>query len=103
MAYINLGPKKPRKDFRKKERQAVYNTKRWKELRTLKLMLNCLCEECEKMDKVTVATEVHHKDSFMKYQGIEREEKAFDIDNLESLCSDCHKKEHGKKDSEFRF
>ncbi len=100
MAYINLGPKKPRKDFRKKERQEIYNTKRWRDLRAVKLMLNPLCEECEKMDKVTVATECHHVDSFMKYEGNLRIEKAYDLDNIESLCRKCHQAEH--KNNEFK-
>ena len=30
----------------------------------------------------------------MKYEGNERLEKAYDFDNLQSLCQECHNAEH---------
>ena len=104
MTFINL-PKKKRtvkNDTRKKERQDIYNTQQWRDLRLIKLEQNPLCEECLLEGKVVVATEVHHKNSFMKYYDNQRIEKAFDIENLESLCRQCHQNKH-KHNSEFKF
>lgn len=104
MTFINL-PKKKRtvkNDTRKKERQDVYNTMQWRDLRLIKLEKDPLCEECLLKEKVVVATEVHHKDSFMKYYDTKRVEKAYDIENLESLCRECHQNKH-KNNSEFKF
>lgn len=95
MPYINKGPKK--NSDRKKERSEIYNSKQWKKMRKAKIMMNPLCEECLKSNKITTATQVHHIDSFMYYEGNERLAKAFDFNNLESLCDECHEKKHNKK------
>ena len=76
---------------RKKKSQEIYNTDRWKKLRKAKLMLNPVCEICGK----ELATQVHHKDSFLKYENLlKRKEVAYDFDNLQSLCELCHIKLH---------
>lgn len=82
------------KDSRRKERQAIYQTKEWIELREAKLMQNPLCEICLEQGKITFATDVHHKDSFMNYDGYFRVAKAFAFDNLQSLCRECHNNVH---------
>lgn len=75
----------------KKKSQEIYNTDRWKKLRKAKLMLNPVCEICGK----ELATQVHHKDSFLKYENLlKRKEVAYDFDNLQSLCELCHIKLH---------
>lgn len=96
MTYINKGPKKSA-TARKKERADIYNSRQWKKMRKAKIMMNPLCEECEKLNKITPARQVHHIDSFMDYEGDERLAKAFDFSNLESLCNECHEKMHNKK------
>lgn len=63
----------------------VYNTDKWKKLRVLKLMKNPLCEQCEKEGIVKPALDVHHKIPILKDIS-----KAFDEDNLMSLCRKCH-------------
>lgn len=94
MPYIPRTPKKSNPRTAKYgERQDIYNTKRWRELRISKLMSNPLCEICEleKGEKnPTLATEVHHIDSFLNYDGMMREYKAFDFNNLLSVCRNCH-------------
>lgn len=84
------------REERRKERQKVYNTKRWKELRELKVQANPLCEECLKEGRITPAQEVHHIKSFCA-RGLspeEKERRAYDYENLMSLCKDCHHKKH---------
>ncbi len=98
MAYI---PKKKikqnRADQNRKYRQAIYKSRTWRELRQAYIMSHPLCENCLKAGKVTPATDIHHKDSFMNYAGEEREAKAFDSTNLMALCKGCHSKLHAKE------
>ena len=60
--------------------------KEWRKVRYWKLINDPLCERC--YPKVIVAEVVHHKDHD-QYNNLE--------ENLESLCRDCHEKEHGRK------
>ena len=40
--------------------------------------------------------DIHHIDSFMNYTGTKRLAKAFDFNNLMSICKECHAKKHYK-------
>lgn len=84
------------KEERKKERQAVYQSKRWKDLRKAYFQEHPLCERCLKEGRITPAHDIHHRLSpFCK--GLTPEEKdrrAFDPNNLMALCVECHIKEH---------
>lgn len=85
-----------KKEIRKKERQKIYQDKRWKTLRSIKIQDQPLCEMCLKEGKIVPAHDVHHIKSFCA-RNITEEEKirrAFDYDNLMSLCVDCHLKIH---------
>ena len=84
------------KEERRKDRQAVYNTPRWKNLRTLKIQEQPLCEMCLKSGRVKPAEQVHHiKSPFVRgISAEEKERRAYDYDNLMSLCVDCHIKIH---------
>lgn len=81
---------------RRKARQEVYQSRRWKELREWMVQTHPLCEDCLKAGRITATQEIHHKLSpFQK--GITEDEKyrrAYDVDNLVALCSDCHHKRH---------
>jgi 5-methylcytosine-specific restriction protein A len=57
-------------------------------------MQNPLCEKCLQKGIITPAADIHHIDSFMNYEGLKRKETAFNIDNLESICKECHQREH---------
>jgi predicted HNH restriction endonuclease len=70
----------------------VYNTKMWRKLRRARLMANPLCEMCGR----ELSVQVHHVDSFMKYQGEERRRRGFDVHNLQALCEKCHRLLHKK-------
>lgn len=85
----------------RKERTKLYNTARWRRLRELKLQMNPLCERCEEEGRITMSEDVHHKISFMTVEDpIRRQFLAYDFDNLQALCKQCHQKIHnyGKKE-----
>lgn len=86
-----------------KDKQDIYNSREWKELRIQKLRANPLCEQCIKDGEaagvpggyVSSATCVHHiipietartKD--------EMRQLAFNWNNLMSLCKSCHARIH---------
>ena len=79
-----------------KDKQDIYNSREWKELRFAKLRsTNGLCEECLKQGIVTPARCVHHivpietartKDEMKRL--------AFDVNNLRALCYACHASIH---------
>ncbi len=79
----------------RRERQQVYQTKRWKQLRISKLYDDPLCELCLSHGVRTPAEDVHHVISFMstddKYR---RHRLAYDRNNLQSLCRACHQYQH---------
>jgi len=57
----------------------------WRKIRKSKLATNPLCEACSRRGVVSVAALVHHKD---------HDQFNNSIDNLESLCNDCHERHH---------
>lgn len=82
------------KEYYEKYRK-YYN--KYQKVRKIKLKLNPICERCIKNKIVKQANEVHHKIPIST--GITADDKynlATSIDNLESLCFDCHNIEHGK-------
>lgn len=73
---------------------------RWARVRRAKVAMNPLCERCLAKGITTVAEEVHHKEPVQNgpnLYGMER--LCYDMDNLESLCSDCHVEAHRELDS----
>jgi 5-methylcytosine-specific restriction protein A len=64
-----------------KDRKRVYNSNRWRYLRRKQLSLNPLCQVCGEL-----ATEVHH------VIPLAANGKAYDLDNLKSICTSCHSK-----------
>jgi len=107
MPVINLHSntyKKPRyerlKETDKKNNinfKSVYNTNTWRKIRLQFLMQNPLCGRCLKLDKINSAVDVHHIIPISTVDTIiEKRTLGFDWNNLESLCIECHKKEHKK-------
>jgi 5-methylcytosine-specific restriction protein A len=74
----------------RRERQKIYNTQRWVNLRKFILMNNPVCQRCN----ARMSEHVHHIDSFMNYSGHERIAVAYNSDNLMALCEACHKEMH---------
>ena len=95
MPTIYKPKSKRNNEGKRKERMKIYNSARWRELRRLKLSQDPLCEMCKRNGIVTLATDVHHKQSFMDYHDTQtRNVLAFSMDNLMSLCDSCHSKLH---------
>ena len=76
-------------EFNKKY-DAFYHSNQWREVRKHKLLLTPLCEVCTMDGRVTPAQMVHHKIELRSPNGWE---KRLDLDNLESICYECHNKQ----------
>jgi 5-methylcytosine-specific restriction protein A len=72
------------------KRRKVYQTERWKRLRLGKLHSQPTCEICDARGIISLAVDVHHADSVTNYDGEMLLYKAYDPDNLVSLCKECH-------------
>ena len=80
------------------ERQKIYATKEWKALSKAYIMQHPLCEECLAKGNITPSQHVHHIVSFMSVDDeVERLALAFDINNLQALCIECHVRKHNKR------
>ena len=80
-------------------RDADYNklihSKRWLYLRRDILNRHPLCKVCESRDRITPASEIHHR--IPVETGNTFAEKAslcFDVTNLVPICRNCHLEEH---------
>ena len=95
MPTINLGrPKQRQRTVNKQLYQDIYQDPRWRRMRAAKVRENPLCEKCEARGKVKQTDEVHHIIPFQMGRTTEGiEQLAFDWDNLQSLCTPCHKEE----------
>lgn len=94
MPFLKKPKKEPVRKVNNEDRQQIYQNKKWKDLRKAKLMKNPLCEMCLQKGKTTPAIDVHHKDSFLNYEGNRRLEVAYNYDNLLSVCKECHAELH---------
>ena len=79
-----------------KDKAAIYNSREWKELRVRKLRTNPLCERCQQLyGVVRAASQVHHSDPIENSTSFsEMAAKAYDWNNLVSLCQQCHSEVH---------
>jgi len=60
----------------------------WSKVRTYKLKRDPLCSDCDGQGKTEVATAVHH---------INEDQHDNRMDNLLSLCRECHERRHGRR------
>lgn len=73
----------------------LINSWEWQKIRMEKLLKNPTCEMCKKNGKFTIAQQVHHitpVESVTDYQLMRT--LAYDMNNLMSLCKQCHKQIH---------
>ena len=78
-----------------KDKQEIYNSREWRELRIQKLRANPLCEVCQQEGFVTSAHAVHHRHPIEESTSkAEMRKWAFMWDNLVSVCDACHAKIH---------
>lgn len=85
-----------RREQRRKERMAFYNTRRWKDMRDYMRQKYPLCQDCLKEGKITPAEETHHILSpFVRGLSCEeKERRGYSEDNLVCLCKQCHINRH---------
>lgn len=70
-------------------------SRRWRSLRNRKITDEPLCEVCKSEGRITLAQEVHHIFPIEQARTPkEAKERAFDYDNLMSVCRVCHKLLH---------
>ena len=69
----------------------LIQSSRWRKIRNQYLKEHPVCERCGKL-----ATEVHHIKNLMMFRDdpLRMEMMAFDEDNLQALCHDCHCQVH---------
>lgn len=68
------------------KKQGFYQSVAWRRIRQLALHRDhYLCQECLRNGRIRNATEVHHIKPLEEHPGL-----ALDLDNLKSLCWDCH-------------
>ncbi len=78
--------------MRAKDRAKIYNSKKWKKVRERVLIRdNLMCKICRDNKLSTIAVEVHHI-QYLEH----REDLAYDMDNLISICRKCHMEIHAK-------
>ncbi|WP_259335344.1 HNH endonuclease [Bombilactobacillus bombi] len=70
-----------------------YHSSAWKQARRIALARDhYLCQECYRQGRITPASTVHHIYHLRDYW-----DKRLDLDNLETICLECHNKEHPEK------
>jgi len=79
-----------------------YRSKRWQNTRKIKLLVNPFCERCSKEGIYNDAEIVHHKE-YITDKNYQDDFVFYNIENLESLCRDCHNKEHFGEQEEYYF
>lgn len=97
MPWIPKLKKKNSNSINRKKRQEVYQSSLWQRMRLAQLQKEPLCQICLLEDRVTLATEVHHAHSFLEAQDeVEKDQLAYDSNNLISVCDSCHQRCHHK-------
>ena len=92
---LNRNKRKIQPSNRRKERQLIYNTPEWKSLAKAFKMAFPLCEECLEKGIIKEAKHIHHIQSFMSVDDeLKRKELAYDWNNLQALCVECHNNKH---------
>lgn len=94
MPYLKKATRIKQTSIKREERNEIYTSTKWRKLRLAHLQQHPLCELCQKEGKVVPASQIHHIDSFMNYEGMKRYAVAYDSNNLMSLCEKCHQKVH---------
>ena len=69
----------------KTEGRKFLHSTNWRDIRLMKLSVDPLCDGCERSGRTAAARLVHH---------IDRNELNCNEANLQSLCTECHEREH---------
>ena len=82
--------------------QPFYSSRTWKNCRAAYIKsVGGLCERCAAKGIVSAGTEVHHRVRLTP-QTVRDPRVALAWENLELLCEECHKREHGKPEKRWR-
>ena len=81
-------------DLKRKDRQKVYHSAKWRRLANAYLASHPMCEMCAQRGVDRLAVDVHHRVSFTRFTGLERMAMAYDPKNLIALCKECHANIH---------
>ena len=74
----------------------IYQTQEWKRLRRYILARDQgLCQECKRRGRIRAGQEVHHIIELTEENKHDRA-IAYNPENLETLCSDCHNAKHDR-------
>ena len=86
-----------------KDKNEIYQSREWRELRVAKYRANPLCEMCEAEGIVHATEAIHHKHPIEDSSTKEEMRKwAFMWENLQSLCRYHHAKVHREAKSHSR-
>ena len=79
--------------------EAFYKSQAWQSCRDAAIKRDrYLCVDCMKHGRTTAAEEVHHIKPITP-DNINNPEITLNLDNLVSLCRECHKARHGKRET----
>lgn len=82
----------------------LMGSSRWVRLRLEYLAKHPLCERCEAEGKTKLAKEVHHKIPIQhEVSEIRMRALAYDPNNLQSLCEECHHLTHEEMGSTHQW
>ena len=79
-----------------------YKSKKWQKFRKLKINISPFCERCLLDGIFTPARIVHHKEYITDLNYMD-DNIFYNLDNVESLCQDCHNKEHSGTKVNYYF
>jgi 5-methylcytosine-specific restriction endonuclease McrA len=75
----------------------IMSSSRWQKLQAETLKARPYCERCKEMGWLTPSKVVHHKQPIESgHSNAEYERLAFDTQNLQALCHQCHADIHRK-------
>ena len=97
MPYLKKPKKKHsyQKHDKNKDIAKIYNSSQWQKLRAAYFAEHPLCEMCLAEGKITPTQEIHHiKPISSGNSNSEMRALAYDYNNLEALCTECHHKVH---------
>lgn len=79
---------------KRKQRQSVYQSARYRKLKSLKRVNNPTCEICQMFGIVNWGQDIHHWQTFVVEDKQLSEQRAYDYNNLAMLCRKHHELLH---------
>lgn len=87
--------------MQKKWQAKFYGSKRWQDCRAIAIKRDrYLCVDCLAEGRLTAAEEVHHIIE-LTADNVEDDSVSLNLDNLVSLCRECHRARHGARQKRY--